>query len=131
MAQGKHQYVKLPIVVAAERTWIEVELLTREGLEQAKAGDWIVTGGGGERWPMSNSTFIERYNPIEGTPGKFLAKPITVSAEQLEAPLVLDTKWGQQSAVAGDWLITSLDGSQHVCDAEAFARTYKSIEIEQ
>lgn len=121
------RYIKLRVEVKAERVDSTVEVKTREGIEFAHEGDWIVTGGGGDHWPINHQTFIDRYEPLEQE-GRFLARPIFVDAIRLSEPKSLAITWGQQSAKAGDWLVTNTDGSTHICDNEAFQRCYKLAE---
>jgi hypothetical protein len=45
-------------------------LRTIEGRAVAQAGDWVVEGHGGERWPVSNEQFHRTYRPVNAQPGK-------------------------------------------------------------
>ncbi len=38
-------------------------LRTMEGRAVAQAGDWVVEGYGGERWPVSDEQFRRTYRP--------------------------------------------------------------------
>lgn len=52
---------------------------TPEGAVGAAAGDAILTGGSGERWPVARAGFFNRYRPIppteEGQPGRYVSLP--------------------------------------------------------
>ena len=37
-----------------------------EGKAVARAGDWVVEGRGGERWPMTDEQFRRTYRPARG-----------------------------------------------------------------
>jgi hypothetical protein len=39
-----------------------------EGQAVARAGDWVVEGRGGERWPVTDEQFQRTYRPSNGHP---------------------------------------------------------------
>lgn len=43
-------YIKRPVAVRAVQVMKTQQVQTREGVETASAGDWIVTGAGSESW---------------------------------------------------------------------------------
>jgi hypothetical protein len=43
-------------------------LRTMEGQAVARAGDWVVEGRGGERWPVTDEQFQRTYRPSNGHP---------------------------------------------------------------
>jgi hypothetical protein len=52
--------------VGVFRAWQVAEavvLRTKEGSATARAGDWVVEGPGGERWPVSDGQFRRSYRP--------------------------------------------------------------------
>lgn len=55
-------YEKLPVTVQAYRTKRDMPIATLEGVLEAKAGDWIITGVNGEKYPCSNEKFKELYS---------------------------------------------------------------------
>ena len=44
-------------------------LRTIEGRAVARAGDWVVEGHGGERWPVTDEQFRRTYRAVNGRPG--------------------------------------------------------------
>jgi hypothetical protein len=55
--------------VGVFRAWQVAEavvLRTKEGSATARAGDWVVEGPGGERWPVSDGQFRRSYRPRQG-----------------------------------------------------------------
>lgn len=56
---------KKPVVVLAERTWEQVSIPTLEGTMVAEAGDWIITGVKGERYPCKDDIFRATYEAID------------------------------------------------------------------
>jgi hypothetical protein len=38
-----------------------------EGKAVAQAGDWVVEGHGGERWPVTDEQFLRTYRRFSGT----------------------------------------------------------------
>lgn len=57
------EYIKLPVVINAEQTPCRVEIETLEGTMMAVAGDWIITGVNGERYPCKPDIFEKTYMP--------------------------------------------------------------------
>jgi hypothetical protein len=58
--------------VGTYRAWQvshELVLRTLEGQAVAQPGDWVVEGGGGERWPVSNAQFRRTYREVPGQNG--------------------------------------------------------------
>lgn len=58
-------YRKKPVVIEAYQTDKEIDIQTLEGLEHAKAGDFIITGIKGEQYPCSPDTFKKIYELME------------------------------------------------------------------
>jgi hypothetical protein len=55
--------------VGVFRAWQVAEAVvvrTKEGSATARAGDWVVEGPGGERWPVTDRQFGESYRPRQG-----------------------------------------------------------------
>jgi len=48
---------KVPVVVDAVRTDIEMYIDTLEGVMKASPGDWIITGVNGEKYPVKPDIF--------------------------------------------------------------------------
>jgi hypothetical protein len=59
------KYRKKPIVIEAYQTDTEVIISTLEGKMKAHAGDYIITGIKGERYPCKPDVFEATYEPVE------------------------------------------------------------------
>lgn len=57
---------KIPVVVDAIQTDSDQYIETLEGTMKASAGDWIVTGVDGERYPVKPDIFKKTYEIIRG-----------------------------------------------------------------
>lgn len=55
---------KIPVVVDAERTKSDQYIETLEGTMKASAGDWIITGVDGEKYPVKPDIFKKTYEII-------------------------------------------------------------------
>ena len=107
---------------------------TREGPVAAAAGDAIVTGAGGEQWPVPRAHFARRYRPIaplsEGRDGSYQALPLEVLALPMATPfsVLLADGQSQLAGVAGDWLLDYDDGSLGIVGAGIFTTTYELLD---
>ena len=52
---------KAPVVVEAEKISTVQYIETLEGVMKASAGDWIITGVDGERYPVKPDIFEKTY----------------------------------------------------------------------
>lgn len=59
------QFRKKPVVIVAYQTPLALDIPTLEGLMHADAGDWIITGIKGERYPCKPDIFAATYEPVE------------------------------------------------------------------
>lgn len=59
--------VKKRIPINAYQTDTPVDIETLEGTMHANVGDWIITGPGGERWPVKNEVFTKTYQILKET----------------------------------------------------------------
>ncbi|SFB89941.1 PGDYG protein [Alkalibacterium subtropicum] len=57
--------IKKPITVKAEQTDEHKDIQTLEGTMHANPGDYIITGPGGEQWPVKKEIFEKTYEIIE------------------------------------------------------------------
>ena len=69
------QYRKRPVVVEAEQIDVPTEIETLEGTMRANAGDWIITGVGGERYPCKDAIFRATYDPVWAVSTTMLTNP--------------------------------------------------------
>ena len=61
------QYRKKPVVISAYKTDMPIKIDTLEGVMQANAGDWIITGVKGEKYPCKPDIFEATYEALSGT----------------------------------------------------------------
>ena len=59
------KYRKKPVVIEAYQTEIELDIETLEGTMHANAGDWIITGVNGEKYPCKSDIFEKTYEPVK------------------------------------------------------------------
>jgi PGDYG protein len=127
------KYIKKPIPTLVEFARHAGTLQTREGLVAYEAGDALMTGIVGERWPIRRARFEATYEPIlptrMGDTGEYLKKPAAVSAVQAESEqqIQLAGDQGMLSARKSDWIVTSEDGSQWVVADEIFQASYQAV----
>ena len=118
-------------------------VITMEGPVQHLAGDAIVTGGLGERWPVARERFLAAYEPADagvdpaappGSSGRWRKRPIAVLAWRLDAPRRVAVGHAADPLLGrpGDWLVQygrddtgMLD--QGVVAPEVFEATYEIL----
>jgi PGDYG protein len=106
---------------------------TMEGQVQAKPGDAIITGVGGESWRVSRPHFVEKYRAIPptlmGEPGTYMSLRYKIRALRQTQGFEVWLADGVSclNGHAGDWLVDYGDGSLGVVAANAFATTYEII----
>ena len=104
---------------------------TMEGQVQAKAGDAIITGIGGESWRVSRAHFVEKYRAVPptvmGEAGTYASLRYKILALRHTQGFEVWLADGVSclSGRAGDWLVDYGDGSLGVVAANAFATTYE------
>jgi hypothetical protein len=110
------------------------ELQTQEGLVAYRAGDAILTGPLGERWPVARGAFLESYEPEPptrpGKSGRYRKRPAVVLARRMSEPFSVrvghgdDTLRGQR----GDWLLQYAPDQHGIVSAEIFDQTYRVLD---
>jgi len=106
---------------------------TLEGEVNCAAGDAILTGVQGERWPVARAHFDEMYEPagefVHGCNGQYRKKSSAYTlAKKMDAPFIV--RVGQGDVIhgeSGDWLTQYADGQQGVVADEIFSKTYQEI----
>jgi Exopolyphosphatase-related proteins len=123
-------YVKrdLPVqVVFADR---DDSLKTREGHVAYKEGDALLTGPGGDVWPVARTCFETRYLPEEGIAfgenGQYRPRGHPVYGIQVEEPFTvcLSGEKGLLQGIPGDWIVQYGPGEYGIVGHEIFDRTY-------
>jgi hypothetical protein len=117
------------VAFAKEKVLID----TLEGIVRADAGDAVVTGVRGERWPVSKTRFAELYEPVSTTrmreDGRYRRRAGVVRTTRLEQPLslFLTDEQGVLTGNVGDWLVQHTDGRFGIVADDIFERTYELI----
>ena len=109
-------------------------LETLEGPARFDAGDAIVVGGSGEKWPVRRPIFDKIYEPVEptkpGQDGRYRGVVREVRALQLKEARRLDLPDGRGvlQGVAGGWVVDYGDGDMSIVAEDVFAATYELLE---
>jgi len=126
------RYTKKPIPVIVDFAKESGEMQTLEGVVRFQAGDALMTGISGERWPIARKRFEETYSPLNpplkmGESGLYLKKPMLVEARQVtsEQTVQLPGDTGSLLAKPGDWILESEDGHIWVVADAIFIQTYQ------
>ena len=107
---------------------------TLEGTVRHDAGDAILTGDLGERWPIQRSVFEARYQPADGqamgTDGSYHKSPRKILALQARGPTRVNLSDGRGVLVgsAGDWIVDHSNGDMAIVAADVFALTYRLLD---
>jgi len=62
--QGFEYYKKKPIIIHAKKMEEAFEVKTKEGTMKGKAGDYLVIGIEGEKYPVDKKIFKKTYEKI-------------------------------------------------------------------
>src|ERR1700737_3877453 len=125
---------KRPLAVPVEFADSGGTLETREGPVRYKAGDALLTGAEGERWPVPRAEFDESYEALPptrpGKPGGYRKRPRVVWAKPRNEPFVvpLDGDRGSLSGKPGDWLVQYAPDNWSVVSGAVFADTYELLD---
>lgn len=92
----------------------------------ADPGDWVVTDGSGRERVVKAAEFAELHVPT-GEPGVY-RRAGTVHAGRIAETGTVTSLEGDQTARAGDWLVTDPRGNSWPVPADHFARTYRKVE---
>lgn len=109
----------------------EQTIETLEGPVACRAGDAIVTGSVGERWPVPGAVFDSKYVAVpptrSGESGWYRTLPVGVLAVRLRKPveLALTDGRGSLSGEAGDWLVQYAPGDCGIVRDDIFRATYE------
>ena len=124
------KYLKIKLPTQVEFALEEGTLNTLEGKVPYQIKDALMTGVQGERWPISRAKFELTYEPVPptlmGAAGTYVKKRMVVEATQSDEPFEVAIDGGKSilKGNAGDWLISSPDGSQWLVADEIFKKTY-------
>ena len=117
---------KKPIPLNYEISKTAQTIATKEGPVAARAGDAIMTGTKGEKWPIPKNKFKQTYDIVgDGLAAK---KNIPVSAQQMNKPFNVKVSWSDDllRGKAGDFLVQYGPGDYGVVEKEIFKQTYNT-----
>jgi hypothetical protein len=129
-----HRARKRDVALQVEFAATDGTLATQEGTVGYSAGDALLTGTQGERWPIARETFDATYAPVapirEGKPGRYRKRPLVVWAKPMAEPfsVTLEGDRGTLIGHAGDWLVQYAPSDFSVVDASVFAQTYELLD---
>ena len=121
--------IPVPVAFAAAEDVIE----TLEGPVAHRAGDAVLTGVRGERWPVGREAFLSTYDPLSptarGEDGLYVKRPQETLALQLDKSLSVPVGWRSDPLLGqpGDWLLRYDDGSHGVIRDDVFRETYETL----
>ena len=128
---GAFLAVKRPLPVTVEFAEGEGRLDTREGEVRYQAGDALLSGIEGERWPVPRVRFFASYDPVAplraGQDGPYVKRHKAVWAWRsgAEVEIVLSAGRGTLRANAGDVIIDYGGGDLAVVTASIFEGSYQ------
>lgn len=106
-------------------------LATLEGSVAYAAGDALLTGVQGERWPVRRERFLGRYAPVPptlaGEDGLYVKLPLAVSAMRMREPFYVELPQGRLQGQPGDWLLQYGDNEYGIVAREIFEQSYDII----
>jgi len=127
---------KKPVAVDVAFATADGICKTLEGEVHFRAGDALLTGGQGERWPVKRDLFLSSYEPVpptrRGQDGAYRKLPALAHALRLRAPAEVSVSWQHDPlhGQTGDWLIRYADGSHGIVQDRIFRDTYAPAEDE-
>jgi hypothetical protein len=127
---------KKPVPVRVEFAAADGVCETLEGDVHFRAGDALLTGGQGERWPVKRDLFLSSYEPLpptrRGEDGAYRKLPALAHALRLTAPADVSVSWQNDPlhGQAGDWLIRYADGAHGIVQDSIFRATYAPADDE-
>lgn len=130
---GAFQARKRPVQVRVEFADRAGTLETREGPVHYGAGDALLTGVDGERWPIPQARFVATYCPCApttpGEAGCYRKRPLTVWAWRTPGRLEVELSEGrgQLHAEPDDVLVQYGPGDIAVVSAAIFRQTYEAF----
>lgn len=121
---------KKPVPVDVEFATADGICQTLEGEVRFRAGDALLTGGQGERWPVRRDLFLSSYEAVPparpGENGAYRKLPALAYALRLTEPAEVTVSWQNDPlrGQIGDWLIRYADGSHGIVQDSIFRDTY-------
>lgn len=101
-------------------------IATLEGRYYIGAGDWIITGQAGERWPVSDEKFRAIYDLRDD--GTVVSKPSVREAIRMPNAFTIHCSGGDLRGEAGSYLVLATPDDAYPIAASIFAATYEPAE---
>jgi hypothetical protein len=124
---------KKPVSVAVEFAAADGVCETLEGPVRFHAGDAILTGVQGERWPVRRDLFLATYQPVSPTRaeenGCYRKVPALTYALRLDRSRAVPVGWRHDPLYGepGDWLLLYADGTHGVIKDPIFRESYVPV----
>jgi hypothetical protein len=121
---------KKPIAVQVAFATADGTCDTLEGAVRFRAGDAILTGIQGERWPISRESFLSSYEAVPptraGHNGAYRKSAAPAYAMRLAERRDVPVGWQNDPlrGEPGDWLLQYADGSRGVLRDHIFRGSY-------
>jgi PGDYG protein len=128
------QYVKRALPTQVVFADCAGTLNTLEGRVAYQAGDALLTGVEGERWPIARTDFERTYEAIPPTrmaeEGLYQKRHSPVDARQVVEATALPVQSGAATlrVAPGDWVVTDVRGHRWVVADTIFRKTYRALE---
>lgn len=130
---GAFQAAKLPIPLQVEFAGHAGVLASREGPVHYQAGDALLTGVEGERWPVARQRFDDTYAALPptaaGAAGTYVKRRLVVWAWPIAQPVDIALSGGRGTlhGAVGDVLVQYGPGDVGVVAAAIFQKTYRAV----
>jgi hypothetical protein len=130
---GAFRAARRPYEVGVEFAGTDGELDTWEGPVRYRAGDALLTGLEGERWPVPREQFFASYAPVAplqpGANGTYRRHNGTVWVwrTDMALDLLLSGDRGSLHANAGDFVVQFDSGDKAVMPERVFERGYSRL----
>ena len=130
----KQGQIKARTATAGEEITTTLEGGTKETVNKAGAGDWIIINPNGEQYIISEKKFLDRYEATTKS-GIYSAKGYCRAIQNpFGKPIEIMASWGSPQTGDERCLIADtcdengkVDGEPYLIDADAFANTYKKV----
>lgn len=125
---------KRPLAVTVQFATSAGVLRTLEGSVRYRAGDALLTGVAGERWPIGRAKFDAAYEPlpptVAGSAGAYRRRPRVVLAMRMAEPFRVRVGHAGDAlqGAPGDWLLQYGPGDYGIVAAALFAQTYDLLD---
>ncbi len=122
---------KIPVVLTYSIVQVRQVVKTKEGPQTAKAGDAVLTGTEGERWPVPKDRFEKTYDVNVDGSGTCSKKKMRALAIEMDHPFSVNPPQSNQplngKGKPGDYLVQYKPGDMAVVSKKIFEETYVRI----